>query len=481
MKPETIRELAADPAKFQASLVIPSAHGPARFGSVMADFQRERFAQINPALVAVARGKKPATGRFWWEATKGASKDSDLAVCLVWLLAFSKRPLLCQVGAADQDQAAEMKKAAADVLRLNGWLAGRVLVNNWRLTCPATNATAEIVAADVAGSHGARPDVAIINELSHITKQEFAENLMDNAGKIPNGLAVIATNAGFLGTWQARWRQIASTSDRWACHVWDRPSPWLDPLEIEEAEQRNSQSRYRRLWWGVWASGSGDAIDMADIEAAITQSGPMTGREPNYLFVAGLDLGVRRDHSALVILGCHRASGRVRLAACQSWSPSRGREVDLQLVQSAVLAANRKYNVVRVGFDPSQALLMAQQLRRLGVRMQEVPFVGRNLNAMASTLLESFRSGILDLYRHPALIRDLMRLQIVEKAYGYKLESIRDDEGHADTATAFAIALPFANRRALAGCWTDAPRGFWVQPDVAACIGRFRRHERSSL
>ena len=32
----------------------------------------------------------------------------------------------------------------------------------------------------------------------------------------------------------------------------------------------------------------------------------------------------------------------------------------------------------------------------------------------------------------------------MEKSYGHKLESVRDSEGHADTATALAVCLPSA-------------------------------------
>ena len=99
---ETLQRMATAPAIFQAELVIPSTIGPKRFADVMADFQQQCFSFINPALIAVALGKKPPTGRHWWEATKGASKYSDLAVCLLWLLAFTRRPLSCQVGAASQ-------------------------------------------------------------------------------------------------------------------------------------------------------------------------------------------------------------------------------------------------------------------------------------------------------------------------------------------------------------------------------------------
>ena len=250
--PEQIRRYASGPAAFIADLTIPGARGPVRFGDAMADFQRERFASIIPALVAVAAGEKPPIGRHWWEATKGASKDSDLACCLLWLLAFARKPLLCQIGAADSDQADELRKAAIAILRLNPWLAQRIDVQASRILSDATNSVAEIIAADTAGSHGARPDVLILNELSHVTKQEFAENLLDNVPqRFRTGSVVIATNAGFKGTWQESWRDIARSSDRWHFHVWDKPAPWLDPEEIEEAEAAATATRVT-CGWCAW-------------------------------------------------------------------------------------------------------------------------------------------------------------------------------------------------------------------------------------
>ena len=212
---DQLQQLANDPMLFFDQLRIPSAHGDAVFGDVMADFQRERFEQLSPALLAVRAGEKPPIGRYWWTATKGVSKDSDLACCLLYLLAFTPRPLTCHVGAADRDQAAELKKAAVDILRLNSWLAELVEAKSYTLRNRLTESTCEIIAADVAGSHGARPSVLILNELSHIQKKEFAENLLDNATKVPRGLVCIATNAGFQDTWQWRWRERARLSDRW--------------------------------------------------------------------------------------------------------------------------------------------------------------------------------------------------------------------------------------------------------------------------
>lgn len=471
MDAKQFKAIVTDPAAFQSEITVPSLYGPTRFGYILADFQKERFAQINPALISIANGIKPECGRYFWEATKGASKDSDLAVCLLWLLAVSGRPLTCQVGAADLDQAGELRKAAKDILHLNPWLANRIDIKNWKIICKATGGECEIVAADIAGSHGARPDVLILNELSHVTKQEFAENLMDNAAKIPGGLVAIATNAGFTNTWQFRWRELARTSDRWIFNKVDYPSPWLDPEEIAEAKIRNSASRFQRLFHGVWASGSGDALDPEDIAAAVDPSiSPLRGNIDNapndpriddlpylglrqtqsnnnenyYSFVAGLDLGIRHDHSALCVLAADSRTQRIRLAESRSWAPPKGGKVNLEKVERAVLESHRRFDLLACLYDPFQAELLAQRLTRKGVRMIEQTFTGKNLDKMASTLLDVFRSRRIDLYNDKRLIEDLSRLTIVEKSYGYKLESTRTDSGHCDLATAMAIALPYA-------------------------------------
>ena len=200
MDRSTLRQFANDPLAFIGDLTVPSAAGPCRFATVMADFQRVDFQAIAPSLLALTRGEKPPIGRFWIERTKGSSKDTDLACCLLWLLAFSPRPLRVQIGAYDSQQAGEVRLIVKAILRLDGPLnrllrevieVQRSLIVNTR-----TESTAEILTTDSKGTHGSRPDVVLIDELSHVGSQEFAETLADNLDKMPNGLILIATNAG---------------------------------------------------------------------------------------------------------------------------------------------------------------------------------------------------------------------------------------------------------------------------------------------
>ena len=66
--------------------------------------------------------ERPKMQRFWIERTKKASKDADLAVIMMWLVAFPVRPLYMQVGAADRVQAGIVKDRMSHLLHHNPWL-----------------------------------------------------------------------------------------------------------------------------------------------------------------------------------------------------------------------------------------------------------------------------------------------------------------------------------------------------------------------
>ncbi|MEQ8787145.1 MAG: hypothetical protein RIC55_12640 [Pirellulaceae bacterium] len=414
-----------------------------RWGDCMPDWQWEELQQIAPSLLAVARGESPPIGRFWWERTKGASKDTDLAACVLWLLLFSVLPLLVQVGAGDKDQAGELHKAAADWLHFNTLLKAKIKLLGWEIKCE--RAVCEIVAADRTGSHGSRPDVLILNEL-HVANEEFSQNLMDNAGKMPNGLAIIATNAGHLDTWQHTWRTIAEESDRWHFHVIDTPAPWITPAELVEAEKRNPRSRYLRLWHGIWSSNAGDALLPAAIDSAFADKVAfIDSYQSGWMFVGGLDIGVRRDFSAFVAVGKHCETSRYRVARVWTWRPPHGGEVDLDSVTQTVIDAHQRFQFENVAADPNQARHLVQQASKVGVPIEAREQNGKTLLEQAMSLVEVFNARDIDCPADPQLEYDLRHLRLVERSYGFRILSDRSGEaGHGDVATALSIALAIA-------------------------------------
>lgn len=439
-----LAKYADDPMAFIEDLRLPTPSAP-RFGDAMASFQRTRLRKLVPDLHALVAKEAPPIGKHWWEATKGASKDTDLAAAVIWLLAFARRPLRGQAGAADAKQASEIRLAATEWLSVNPWLQERIVVQRSAIISPKTGSRLDILTADKDTAHGARPDFLVVNELHAIGSQEVAETWVDNADKIPWGVRVIATNAGFQNSWQWKWREIAREGailGTWFFHKYAEPAPWMSMVKLAESKRRNSASRYLRLWQGVWVQGTGDALDPGDVAACVNLK---AGVEPNdkLIFLGGLDLGVRHDHSGFLVVGVE-PQGQIQLALCKSWAPGLGGKVDLISVRDEVKAAARKYDIKWLGFDPSQAELMAQELEQSGVPMCKVEFRGKMLDRMARDILQTFRNRKIALYDDPGLVNDLYRLTIVERSYGYKLTAISDDTGHADRAIALAITLPLA-------------------------------------
>lgn len=439
---------AHDCLTFLQGLVIPSGQGPQLFDHCMADFQLKDLQALVPSLEAVRDGRMPPIRRFWIERTKKASKDGDLGSCLLWPLAFPTRPLFLQVGAADKDQAGIIKRRMTDTLYYNPWLQSRMKEKSWNMTSANGLAELDIVAADIAGSHGETPDILVVNELSHVTKWEFVENLLDNADGVPQGIVIIATNAGYKGTPADKLRTNAMESEDWYFSSFRQPAPWINEESVEDAKRRNSKSRYRRLWWGEWASGKGDALDEEDIDRCLRAlGGPLTAPKPSWVYLGGLDLGVSHDHAGLAVVGVSVAEQKIQLVHTQAWEPNaKTGEVDLTAVEDACYSVHRTFHLDWLGYDPAEAKLMAQRLTRKGVPMAEYRFIGSNLTSMAQSLMQVVKSGQLECYddQEGRLRRDFGKFSIVEKSYGYKLEAVSDEYGHADLGTALVITLPKA-------------------------------------
>ncbi len=450
---------------FVDGLTIPSATGPQLFADCMAPFQRETFAALAESIHAVRDGTAPPTRRWWIERTKKAGKDSDLAIVLLWLVAFATRPLLIQVCAAKEGQAAIIKRRAKDLITYNPWLGDLVSIQQGRIVGGLGEVKIETTHSGKV-AHGDTPDLLILNELVHVDRWGVMEAHMNNADGVPRGVVIIATNAGIKGSPAWVWRENALAHHkgrRWCVKIWHRPAPWLDDEDVAEAKRRDPiGGEFDRLYWGRWISGMGDALTEGEIDAVFRDglgpSGPLLG----WLFLAALDMGISHDHSGLVVVGVNPAEQEivggvakriVRVFWLRGFVPSvptaDGKlEVDAGAVERECLRLHEEYGVEWFGYDPAAGgWAVAQRLRERGVPMREMTFSSANLTAMAQSLVQLVKGGRLECYEDPEgrLRRDLGKFSIEHKPpSGYKLTAVSDEHGHADVGTALVICLPTA-------------------------------------
>ncbi len=335
--------------------------------------------------------------------------------------------------AADRDQSRLLRDAILRLVRLNPWL-GTVLdvqayvVRNVADGHPGRDSQLEIISSDAGSSFGLLVDFIVCDEVTNWEGDgDLWHSLISAVAKRPSCLIVFISNArrNQGDSWQWEVREYARESKEWYFNTLPGPvASWISENILSEQKRILPAAVYRRLWVNQWVTG-GDAFDPSDIDSAITMPGPMVGNEEGFRFVGGLDLSTKRDRSAFVVLGAKPESHRVQLARVWAWGAVDGGVVDLQAVRETVRQAHKTFRRLEVHYDPFQAALMAMDLQEAGVKMEEMTFTGQNLTKMASAVLEAFRGKQINLYDDKDLVRDLKRISIEEKSFGWKLAATR--------------------------------------------------------
>ncbi len=451
-KQPTEAAVKADPAEFRKRLIVECNGEPRRLVDVLDPWQEADFAALDPGwqVVAGVKPKSPPTLRGYLERPRGHSKTSDIALMASWAIYAAPSRIRGVAAAGDADQARLVLNAIDSLCRLNPPIGEVLDVQRGAVVNRRTGSELSVISSDAPTSFGLLPHFVVADELSHWKDagESLWHSLFSSAAKQAKCLLCIISNAGLgMGTsWQWKVREAARTDADWYFSRLDGPqASWITPKILAEQERLLPSSTFRRYWLNEWLSQAGDLLEAADIEAAIdTTLGPMNGDEPDYLFIAGLDLGIRRDHSALVVLGVDPARGLIRLANCESWKPLPGADVQLDDIEVAVQQAFWQYRLRCCYFDPWNCAGLAQRLIRAGYPVWETPSTPTNLSRFATSLITVFRDRQIKLYREPELIADLGKLQLVETQTGVKASAPRDRSGHCDRASALMLCLPDA-------------------------------------
>lgn len=477
-------DLQSDPAAFRDALLIDTDAGPAPFAERMDDWQAADFAALDSGWKRAVVGTKAKAEfqRAWLERPRGHSKSADLGIMVAWALFASRRRLSGIAAAGDQDQARLLRDAIGRLTYCNPWLGKLIEVQNYRILNKRTESTLDIISSDAPTSYGLTPDFCVCDEVTHWKKRDLWDSLISSAAKRSTCMFVVIANAGLQDDWQWQTREAVRSDPKWYFSRLDGPvASWIDESLLAEQERLLPGIAFRRLWLNEWTSGGGDALTPEVIDRAFnTDLEPMTQAERGWEYVAGIDLGVSRDASAVAVLAVRRRGrghGRIRLAHTRIWKPRKGQKVNLQQVEDTLADLHTKFKFRQLNYDSWQATHMASRLqsggmgklagqtkfgkqRRESLPMIEVPPTGANLQRIATAVLECFNDHRIECYDDADLKRDLHRLRVEERPYGFRLTSPRDGEGHGDMASAFGLALLAATelaskRKVRAGAVTD--------------------------
>ena len=475
-----LEQLMADPAAFRDVLLIDTDDGPRKFGPNLDDWQREDFSFIDGALRRAIGQDVEAVQQVYCERHRGASKTSDIAASVAWALFASRRKINGICCAADRDQAGLIRDAIDTLLRLNPWLGKILEVQRDKVVNLKSGSTLTILSSDAATSFGLLCDFIVVDELSVWKSRDLWDSVLSTSAKRRHCALLIISNAGWQQSWQYELREAIRTDPSWIFRRLEGFASWITQEKIDQQRRLLPFKVWERLWGNTWTDGSGDALSGSDIDAAISLPGPWSGPRRGWTIVAGLDIGLARDSSALCILAKHvghidrtvrqpkplpgvysalvdaeffdapkpqieynrvAGTGQLELVAMRVWSPKNGERVQLDDIEREILALHRSFGIVRLSFDPWQAEHLVQRLTRQGVYCNPVHFVPSNLQSMATVTLDAFRERQLSIFNHAELVDDLRAMKVVEKSSGFRLEMAKGGTEHGDAAQALALAL----------------------------------------
>jgi len=406
------------------------------WGDVAADFQwRDVEAIFDPE------------GPRWHFITRprGGSKTTDVAgVALVWLATEAPSGARGYVFAGDEDQAAGLADAAGGIVDRTPELRSAVEVQALKLR-GRSGATVEVRAADGGGAFGLRPSFVINDELSNWDdvrrlRRVWAANV-SGAHKVPGARLIVLSSAGEPSHWSYRVLEEARRSSHWRVSETPGPLPWVDPEDLEAQRPLLMPSEFDRLHLNRWTSAEDRLVTADDLAACVGHTGWLDP-VPDTRYIAGLDLGLKRDRSVLSV--CHSKSlptGRVIVLDRQIvWSGSRREPVDLAEVQATCVHVAEKYNGCSFVFDPWQSAQLAQNLLARKLRVVEYVFSQQSVGRLAQRLFNLLREHGLDLPGDdPELLAELANVRIRETSPGvYRMD--HDADRHDDRATSLALA-----------------------------------------
>ncbi len=403
--------------------------------------------------------------RHYWLRGRGMSKTGDGAAAALALMAVAPARSRSFLYAVDREQAGIALDSIAGYVGRTRGLADRFEVGSSQVTVRPSDATLTVVASDGASAFGTRPWLVIADELASwpntTNHRRLWAAITSALPKVPGSRLLVCSTAGPpVGLGSKVWGQ-AEGSRHWRTSLRPGPCPWWSEDDLDAVASDLTPAEYQRLILCEWAEGDDSLAAGEDVLACVRPGDPVLPPKRGVRYVCALDVGVRRDLTALAV--AHSESwptGRVVVVdRVVHWRPRRGiaGRVDLDEVETTVRRVAREYRA-GVVFDRHQAEQLSTNLARSGVRVSEFVFSQAGATRLARTLLVALRDHAMQIPDDPELIAELQSVRLIETGPG-TLKLSNPAGTHDDVAVAVGMAAATLLDQPVGGSRTASPVG----------------------
>lgn len=389
------RESSRSLSDYLNRVVIDCRPEPRPFGEVIEPWQQLRNLRLVPALEFVAgiRKERPPLLQFYEGMSKGQDKSSFTGRVLSWILGYAVRPnLRLACAAKDAEQAGVIRDCMWREASLNPWLMKHLDFSKKDVKGKNNGSVLNILASDAAGSHGSSYDVTVCDENTNWDSEEMFEALFAGAKKKEGySVFIVLTNAGTIGSWQWKIREMARERAGISWSYFDQPvgrpmASWITPAALEEARLINSSQQFRRLWLNEWLSATEDrgAFRPEDVDKCVGDPVPVP---KGATAVIGVDFGGVCDRTAMCVTWWDGQKINVPTFVC--WEGSHSKEIKVEAVDRWIDGQLKKYPKAVVVFDVHQLLGVVQKLEDRGVNVVRTNWKAGKTNV---TMLQHLRT-----------------------------------------------------------------------------------------
>jgi hypothetical protein len=414
-------------------------------GSTWAE-QATAFQHDDAAAVCAAPDAGPR--RHFIVRPRGASKTTDAAgVALALMVSEAPKRSRSYIYAVDQEQAAELLDALSGFVSRTPGLAGAVELGARTVTVRATGASLSVESSDAASAWSKRPWLVVVDELTSWpdtgNHRQLWTAIVSALPKRPDSRLVVLAMAGSPLHPAAKVWKLAQQSRDWRASSIAGPCPWWSAEDVEATRALLTPSEFDRYVLAQWVDVDQGLSTEADVSACVRTSDPVLPARRGVRYVAALDVGTRRDFSALVVAHVESRGGGPTTVVdrIMSWRPSAGitGRVDLGDVEDATARICLEYRA-KLRFDRSQAEQLCPNLRRRGVRTEEYVFSQAGANRLAKALYTALRDHSVEIPDDGELISELQTARMIETGPG-TVKLVNPPGTHDDLAVSVGMAL----------------------------------------
>lgn len=372
-------------------------------------------------------------------AIKKTGKTATAAMHgLVTTLVFGGRYAEAYCISNDLEQAqGRVFTAIKQICESSPLLRRECVITQSRITFPQTHAFIQAIGADYASAAGAHPTFVSADELWGF-ESESSRRFFDECVPVPTqriSVRLVTSHAGFEDgsdlLFEMYQRGIALPGIGPDLHAGDGSlfywsctpqAPWQTDEWLTQMRRSLRPAQYLRMIENRFVSSESTFIEPAAWDACVNVDWVPPLANTKLPVHVGVDASHKHDSSAIVVVHFDDQAQRVRLVFHRIYQPRPDDPLDFEeTIERCLLDLRKRYQIVKILFDPWQLQASAQRLAKQGLPIREFPQSTPNLTAASNQLFDLIRNKGLTLYADPAMRLAATRCIAVEGSRGWRI------------------------------------------------------------